>query len=201
MARPKFTKRQRFVREYLVDLNGTNAAIRAGYAPASAGIQARRLLSIAKVQADLAVQMAALAAKTDVHQGEIINELRKIAFASMQNYTRLDGDKRVLDLTQCDSAQMAAIQEITEDTTGGTGDGERKQVLRTRVKLWDKSKALETLARTLGMLQDVQRHESVILVQVTDRLRSAIKREQECIDVQPTGDGITVSGSGGKVSE
>src|SRR4051794_11457661 len=47
---PLTPKQQRFVEEYVVDLNGKHAAIRAGYSATSAEGQASRLLSDAKVQ-------------------------------------------------------------------------------------------------------------------------------------------------------
>jgi hypothetical protein len=73
----------------------------------------------------------------------------------MQDYTRVDADgKAVIDLTKITRDQFAAVQEIREDATGGTGDGERKVVLRTTLKLSDKTKNLELLGRHLGMFQD-----------------------------------------------
>jgi len=59
-----------------------------------------------------------------------------------------------LNLANITRDQAAAIQEITEDTTGGTGDGERRLILRTKFKLADKGKSLELLGRHLGMFQD-----------------------------------------------
>lgn len=73
----------------------------------------------------------------------------------MGDYTRVDADgKAVLDMSAITRDQFAAVQEIREDTAGGSGDGERKLVIRTTLKLADKTKNLELLARHLGMLQD-----------------------------------------------
>ena len=59
-------KQQRFVEEYLVDLNGTQAAIRAGYSPKTAEVQASRLLSNAKVQQAVAEGRARLSQSTGI---------------------------------------------------------------------------------------------------------------------------------------
>jgi hypothetical protein len=56
---------------------------------------------------------------------------------------------------------MACISEITEDTTGGSGDGERRAVLRTKVKFWDKTRGLEMLGRHLKLYTDIVRHEGL----------------------------------------
>ena len=54
-------KRQRFAEEFLVDLNGKQAAIRAGYSPRSAEVTASRLLSDANVQVSVQAGRAKLA--------------------------------------------------------------------------------------------------------------------------------------------
>ena len=59
-------KQARFVEEYLIDLNGKQAAIRAGYSPGTAEVQASRLLRNAKVR--FALEDAMLA-RSSAHDG------------------------------------------------------------------------------------------------------------------------------------
>jgi hypothetical protein len=59
-----------------------------------------------------------------------------------------------LDLSTLTRDQAAAIQEFSEDATGGQNDGERRLVIRRRFKLGDKRGSLELLGRHLGMFQD-----------------------------------------------
>lgn len=59
-------KQQRFVLEYLKDQNGKQAAIRAGYAPGSAEVQACRLLRNAQVRAAVDAGQARLAKKAEI---------------------------------------------------------------------------------------------------------------------------------------
>lgn len=68
-------KRLRFAQEYLVDLNGTAAARRAGYSEKTANEQAARLLANASVQAEVARLMAERSKRTQIDQDRIVLEL------------------------------------------------------------------------------------------------------------------------------
>lgn len=74
-VRPITPKRQRFVEEYLVDLNGTRAAIRAGYSATAAHVTACRLLKDANVQQSIAARQTELSAKTGVRAEDIVARL------------------------------------------------------------------------------------------------------------------------------
>lgn len=146
---------ERFAREYVIDLNGSRAAIAAGYSEKVARFQASRLLTKRNVQKRIAELQSARASRLEIKADRVLEEIGRLAFSNMQDYTRTDADgKPVLDLSSLTRDQFAAIQEIREDTTGGSGDGERKVVVRTTLKLSDKTKNLELLGRHLGMFQD-----------------------------------------------
>ena len=68
-------KQQRFVSEYLVDLNATQAAIRAGYAKSGASVEGVRLLSNAKVAAAVATAQAERSERTEVTQDYVLNSI------------------------------------------------------------------------------------------------------------------------------
>lgn len=74
-------KQEVFVREYLVDLNGTAAALRAGYSPRRAPFTASELLKKPKVAAALEKAMKARAEHTELTANMVLQELRKIGFA------------------------------------------------------------------------------------------------------------------------
>lgn len=153
-------RQRRFVQEYLVDLNASAAARRAGYAGgASADVQASRLLRNVKVKAAIDAAMAARAERTKISADRVIAELAKIGFANMQDYVRLtsDGDA-MLDFNGIDRDQFAAIGEITvEDFTEGRGDDAR-DVRRVKMKLIDKRAALVDLGRHLALFTDNVKH-------------------------------------------
>lgn len=146
---------ERFAREYVIDLNGKRAAIAAGYSASRAEVTASELVRNRKVCQRIDQLMTERASKLEVKSEKVVEELARLAFSNMQDYTRTDEyGKPVLDLSNLTRDQFAAVQEIREDTTGGSGDGERKVVIRTTLKLSDKTKNLELLGRHLGMFQD-----------------------------------------------
>ncbi len=69
-------KQRRFVEEYLVDLNATQAAIRAGYAKSGASVEGTRLLSNAKVAAAVAAAQAKRAERADLTADEVLAGIR-----------------------------------------------------------------------------------------------------------------------------
>lgn len=76
-------KQQRFVDEYLIDLNATQAAIRAGYSAKTADVQGSRMLGNVKVQQAISEAMAERSKRTGVNQDRVVLELAKIAFVKM----------------------------------------------------------------------------------------------------------------------
>lgn len=77
----KLTPRQlRFVDEYLIDLNATQAAIRAGYKASTADVNGPRLLGNAGVAAAIQAGKARRARRTEVSQDDVIRELKAVAF-------------------------------------------------------------------------------------------------------------------------
>lgn len=140
-----------FAREYVIDLNGKRSAIAAGYSESRAEVTASELVSNRKVQKLIDSLQSKRASKLELKAEQVVEEIRRLAFSNMLDYVDASGH---LDLSTLSRDQAAAIQEIREDTTGGSGDGERRLVLRTTFKLSDKTKNLELLCRHLGMLQD-----------------------------------------------
>ena len=156
MTRKRILRYEIFAKEYCIDLNAKRAALAAGYAEPSAASQGSRLLTNRNVQRLVRREQARRAAKLDLKADKISEELQRLAFSNMIDYMEIDDDGKPtgLNLSKLTREQAAAIQEITEDTTGGSGDGERRLILRTKFKLSDKARALELLGRHLGMFQD-----------------------------------------------
>ena len=145
-------KRARFVAEYLVDSNATQAAIRAGYSPTSAMVTGCRVLKDAKVQAEIAARQLSLIKKLEITQRRVVEELALIGFANMGDYMRAtqNGDP-YLAFAELTREQKAALAEVTvEDFVDGRGE-EARDVRRVKFKLYDKRAALVDLGRHLGM--------------------------------------------------
>ena|SRR5438046_2884840 len=145
-----------FAREYVIDLNGTRAAIAAGYSQKGADSKAAQLLGNVRVRKLVDAHLSRRATKLELKAEKVAEELQRMAFSNILDFMEIDEQGRPvgLNLANITRDQAAAIQEITEDTTGGTGDGERRLILRTKFKLADKGKSLELLGRHLGMFQD-----------------------------------------------
>ena len=140
-----------FVREYLVDLNGTKAAIRAGYAAKTARFQAAALLTKHNIQKVLELAMAARAARTEVLADRVVRELARIAFSDLGDYMSWDagGHIRVRPSAELTEAQSAAIASVTTTRTRSPSGDRGPRVVS--VKLHDKLAALDLLGRHLGL--------------------------------------------------
>jgi len=155
MLLPVAERYEKFAREYLVDLNATRAAIAVGYSERRAAVTGSELVRNRKVRKLIDRFKSERASRLEIKADKVLEEIARLAFSNIQDFTRLDEyGKPVLNFSNVSRDQYAAVQEIREDTTGGAGDGERKAVLRTTVKLADKTKNLELLGRHLKLFSD-----------------------------------------------
>ena len=145
-------RRQRFAVEYIVDLNATQAAIRAGYAVAGARTEGARLLANADVAEAVAEAQRELASRSAVNADRILAEYARIGFADVTEYVSLmTSDDVEAALRELPVGASRAISEVTVDTyVVGRGDSAR-EVRRVKIKLHQKLAALEALAKHLGL--------------------------------------------------
>ncbi|WP_122593263.1 terminase small subunit [Pseudomonas viridiflava] len=152
-------KQQRFVDEYLIDLNATQAAARAGYSKKTANEQGSRLLANVSVSAAIRQGMNARAGRVEITQDMVLKELAKIGFSDIRKVVRwgetqvrmVDGDDdgpedmvpyhglALIDSSEIDEATAGAIAEVSQGKEG------------LKVKLHDKKGALVDIGRHLGM--------------------------------------------------
>jgi len=140
-------RQSKFIDEYMIDLNATQAAIRAGYSPKYADRQAHLLMKDDRISGAIKRAIAEQSKRTGIIADRILQELAKIAFADVSNIINLDeGEIRRgihADVT-------AAIQTIRNRRVPSDG----KTVVEKEIRLYDKTKALEMLARHLGLFND-----------------------------------------------
>jgi phage terminase small subunit len=166
-------KEKRFVEEYLVDLNGSQAAIRAGYSPRSAGEMACELLTRPQVSDAITKRQNERARRNEVTQDQVIRELCIIAFADMRNYAQwgmTEDARRSMDQAEAENQgldpmqrmppngvmlrpsdeltdeQARAVREVSETTLPSGG-------IKYGIKLYDKIAALKLLGQHLGMFK------------------------------------------------
>lgn len=145
-------KQEAFVREYLIDLNATQAAIRAGYSPSGASVEGHRLLANAKIAAAIAVGQRERAEKAGVTAERVLAELAKIGFSDIRRLFTPGGNLLpVNDLDDEAAASVASVEVITRKVPGGEAD-EVERV--AKIKLWDKRAALVDMGKHLGMFTD-----------------------------------------------
>lgn len=139
-------KQKRFVDEYLIDLNATQAAIRAGYSTESARSIGSALLKKPEVRARIDKAMAERSKRTGVNQDRIIRELARVAFLNASNVIDTKDATVLADAMDDDTAAIASVK--VKQTFGDYESIERE------VKFADKLKALELLGRHQGMFTD-----------------------------------------------
>ena len=141
-------KQKKFVEEYLIDLNATQASIRAGYSVDSAGSIGEENLRKPEIANAISVKMAQRSKRTGVNQDRVVEELAKMAFVNMGDLVDTDSGSILEDATQEDLASVESIK-VKEFPTKDGGKGVEKEV-----KVASKLKALELLGKHLGMWND-----------------------------------------------
>lgn len=140
-------KQERFVEEYLIDLNATQAAIRARYSPKTAQEQGARLLSKVMVQTAISKAQAERSRRTGINQDRVIRELAKVAFLNPVDVIDMDEATIQGQANRDDTACIASVKVKTIPTDDGP-------ITEREVKTYDKLKALELLGKHLGMFSD-----------------------------------------------
>lgn len=142
------TQKQRlFVDEYLIDLNATQAAIRAGYSPNNADKIGSELLGKTRVSDAIKTAMAERSKRTGINQDRILMELAKIALVNPENVVNFDEAKIREDALPEDLAAVASVKVKRFPTKDGEG-------IEREIKFYDKTKALDLAGRHLGMFKD-----------------------------------------------
>ena len=134
-------KQKRFASEYLVDLNATAAATRAGYSEKTACEQGSRLLANAKVKEEIKKRQIKLQDKLEITQEKVLEELAAIAFANGTNFATI---------TQSGRVQLTPTSELSENKKKAVASIKEGQY-GVEVKLHDKVRALELLGKHLGV--------------------------------------------------
>lgn len=148
---------KRFCDEYLIDLNATRA-YKVAYPNCKKDETARanssRLLTNANIQGYILEKQKEIEKRTEVTQDKVIKELAKIAFLDIRKLYSENGQlKNIADI---DDETVGAISSFeTLEEYDGYGSDREKIGDTQKVKLLDKTKALELLGKHLGMFNDV----------------------------------------------
>lgn len=157
-------KQIRFCEEYIIDMNGTQAAIRAGYSEKTARQIASEYLSKPNIQEKISLLKKELSEKTGVTAQMVINELAKVAFLDPRDLFSVDN--ALLNVRQLDDKSAGAISSIEVYEEYGVVDDERQPIGQTKkIKFWDKVSALEKLGKHLGIFEkdNTQRSDRILV--------------------------------------
>lgn len=136
-------KQQRFAEEYLVDLNATQAAIRAGYSKRTAREMGYENLTKPHIQAAVRKALDAQSKRTAITADNVLREFARLAFANLTDVVDVNSGTVVIeDFDDLPREVTAAISEVAQ-----TKDG-------IRVKFHSKTQALEALGRHLALFND-----------------------------------------------
>jgi phage terminase small subunit len=163
MGRKGLTPKQaRFVEEYLIDLNATQAAIRAGYSQRTARQIGEENLSKPDISAAIQSAKAARSERTHITQDRVLQELARIAFFDLRKLYREDGSLK--NPSEWDDETAAAVAGVDVVETkgnaefGGEAGARHIPEFVKKAKVFDKNSALTLAMRHLGMLRDKIEH-------------------------------------------
>ena len=154
MGKRKLTDKQRiFIKEYLVDLNATQAAIRAGYSKKTAEIIGHENLRKPNIATIIQEEMDKRAAKIDITAEKVLQELAKLAFGNIKNL--YDENGQLLHPRDLPDEVSATITEVTERVVQV---GEGNATLERKFKVSDKKASLELLGKHLKLFTEKIEH-------------------------------------------
>ena len=152
MAKSNLTyKQQRFIEEYLVDLNAKQAAIRAGYSKKTAKAIGCENLTKPNLAAEIERRQAEIRKETGITQQRVLQEYAKIAFLDPTEFFNQDGSlKQIHNIPKDVAAAIGGFDQVTR-RIGGKKDPEYEDT--KKIKLIDKKGALDSISRHLGMFE------------------------------------------------
>ena len=142
-------KQAAFVREYLIDLNATQAAIRAGYSKKTAEWQGPQLLGKSHVAEAVAEAMKARGKRTEVTADRVLAEYAKLAFLDPRRFYDENGGLIPVPLLPADVAAALSGMEVSTERSKDSENPTFSDVVK--IKFSDKKAALDSVARHLGM--------------------------------------------------
>lgn len=145
-------KQKRFCEEYMIDLNATQSAIRAGYSEKTAHSIGFENLIKPEIQDYISELKQSKSEELNISQNMVLKELMKIAFGDVKNY--FDDLGRLIDINELENQVSASIKSVTVQQEKITIAGETNiESSIKKIESYDKLKALDTINRMLGFYE------------------------------------------------
>jgi phage terminase small subunit len=166
-SRKKFlvinARQQRFVDEYCIDLDGKRAALAAGYVGGNLNYPheaANRLLRSPVVRAAIARRKEGQLQRAELSASTVLDQLRALSMIDMRDFFDDDGVLKPPSRWSVDMGRaVVSFDTVKKNVT--TGDGKSDDVFR--VRLADKVRSLEMLAKHFGLLVDRVDHSGAVV--------------------------------------
>lgn len=181
-------QQQRFVEEYLVDLNATQAAIRAGYSAETAQQQGSRLLLNVVVGKAVADAMAERSVRTRVTADRVLTELARIGLADIRSVvawrantaeTGKEDEDGVPETRAFNEVELIGSADIDHDAAAAVAEISQGKDGALKIKMHNKVAALQEIGRHLGIAQKLEHSgpDGAALVPVLNVSLSTSRRE------------------------
>lgn len=138
-------KQKRFVDEYLVDLNATQAAIRAGYKEKAAYRTGAENLRKPQIQEEIEKRQQQIQERTQITTDMLVKQLYKIAFHDITDYVTWN-EEGGISVRPSDEVDGTILTEVSDDIS----DYGKYKRIKKKVKMPDRMKAIELLSRYTG---------------------------------------------------
>lgn len=174
---PANDRRETFCREYLVDFNGTRAAVAAGYSKRSARQQASRMLTEPNIQARLDELRKERAERLEITGDQVLREFARVGFSDIRQVVTWegDGDETRVSLTPSgdiplDAARALSGVKVKRQRRIDEG-GVTIETIDFDIRLHSKDQALQALARHLGLFEKDNNQKDRSLLEILNELR------------------------------
>lgn len=157
-------QQERFVAQYLVDLNATQAAIRAGYSAKTAKSIGHRFMASPAIQAAVQAAQAKHLAKVDLTAENVLEQLRRIVMFDPASI--YDGAGNLLPVKDMPPEARAVLSGVDVDQIfTGTGEERTQTGIVTKVRFWNKGDSIKAAMAHLALLAPVEhKHTGEFLV-------------------------------------
>jgi phage terminase small subunit len=161
-------KQERFIEEYLIDFNATQAAIRSGYSVKTAAIQGHENLRKPNIIAALNTRQAEIAASREITPERVAAEYAALGFSDITDYMSWGPEGLIVkSMDELPEGATKAISEVTENFSLSQG--------RTfKIKLHDKKAALDSLCRMMGWNAPEKHEPPVIIPSITINIEERV---------------------------
>jgi len=148
-------RQRRFVEEYLLDLNATQAAIRSGYSKKTAYCMGHENLKKPEIAAAIQAEIDAQSKRTQVTRDMVIREMSRLAFSNIRKFAKWNDDGvKLTDSEELNEDETACVSEVSQSKFSGGSEDRPWERTEVKFKLHSKDRALDMLGKHFGIFDE-----------------------------------------------